>query len=50
MDLVWEEDYTQLLPQGGKQPYQRPAKEAQVEPNVPEYIKSVYGIGYKFDI
>ena len=32
------------------QPYQQSAKEAQVEPNVPEYIKSVYGIGYKFEI
>ena len=55
LDLVWHEDYTY---------YSRKAinnhvsnlrksnlrKKIRIAPDLPDYVKSVYGVGYKFDI
>ena len=30
--------------------HKQPAKETQVAPDLPDYVKSVYGVGYKFEV
>lgn len=49
MDLVWNEDYTYYSRKAVNNHVSNLRKKLKVAPDLPEYIKSVYGIGYKFD-
>lgn len=49
MDLVWEEDYTYYSRKAVNNHVSNLRKKLKVAPDLPEYIKSVYGIGYKFE-
>ena len=49
MDLVWEEDYTYYSRKAVNNHVSTLRKKLKVAPDLPEYIKSVYGIGYKFE-
>ena len=49
MDLVWEEDYTYYFRKAVNNHISNLRKKLKVAPDLPEYIKSVYGIGYKFE-
>ena len=48
MDLVWHEDYTYYSRKAVNNHVSNLRKKLKVVPDLPEYIKSVYGIGYKF--
>ena len=50
MDLVWHEDYTYYSRKAVNNHVSNLRKKLKVAPDLPEYIKSVYGIGYKFEI
>ena len=39
-----------LFSESDQQSYKQPAKEAPGCPDLPDYVKSVYGVGYKFEI
>ena len=49
MDLVWHEDYTYYSRKAVNNHVSNLRKKLKVAPDLPEYIKSVYGIGYKFE-
>ena len=49
MDLVWEEDYTYYSRKAVNNHVSNLRKKLKIAPDLPEYIKSVYGIGYKFE-
>ena len=50
MDLIWEEDYTYYSRKAVNNHVSNLRKKLRVAPDLPDYIKSVYGIGYKFEI
>lgn len=50
MDLVWHEDYTYYSHKAVNNHVSNLRKKLKVAPDLPEYSKSVYGIGYKFEI
>ena len=50
MDLVWNEDYTYYSRKAVNNHVSNLRKKPKVAPNLPDYVKSVYGIGYKFEI
>lgn len=50
MDLVWHEDYTYYSRKAVNNHVSNLRKKLEVAPNLPDYIKSIYGIGYKFEI
>ncbi|WP_049898111.1 winged helix-turn-helix domain-containing protein [Ruminococcus gauvreauii] len=50
MDLVWHEDYTYYSRKAVNNHVSNLRKKLKVAPDLPDYIKSVYGIGYKFEI
>lgn len=50
IDLVWEEDYTYYSRKAVNNHVSNLRRKLKVAPNLPDYIKSVYGIGYKFEI
>ena len=50
MDLVWHEDYTYYSRKAVNNHVSNLRKKLKVAPDLPEYIKSVYGIGYKFEV
>lgn len=50
MDLVWNEDYTYYSRKAVNNHVSNLRKKLKVAANLPDYIKSVYGIGYKFEI
>ena len=50
MDLVWHEDYTYYSRKAVNNHVSNLQKKLKVVPNLPDYIKSVYGIGYKFEV
>ena len=49
MDLVWEEDYTYYSRKAVNNHVSNLRRKIKVAPDVPDYVKSVYGIGYKFE-
>lgn len=50
MDLVWHEDYTYYSRKAVNNHVSNLRKKLKVAPDLPDYIKSVYGIGYKFEV
>lgn len=50
MDLVWHEDYTYYSRKVVNNHMSNLRKKLKVAPDLPGYVKSVYGVGYKFEI
>lgn len=50
MDLVWYEDYTYYSRKAVNNHVSNLRKKLKVAPDLPDYIKSVYRIGYKFEV
>ena len=50
LDLVWHEDYTYYSRKAINNHVSNLRKKLRVAPDLPDYVKSVYGVGYKFDI
>ena len=50
LDLVWHEDYTYYSRKAINNHVSNLRKKIRITPDLPDYVKSVYGIGYKFDI
>ena len=49
MDLVWHEDYTYYSRKAVNNHVSNLRKKIRIAPDLPDYVKSVYGVGYKFD-
>ena len=49
MDLVWKEDYTYYSRKAVNNHVSNLRRKLRVSPDLPDYVKSVYGIGYKFE-
>ena len=49
MDLVREEDYTYYSRKAVNNHVSNLRRKLRVSPDLPDYVKSVYGIGYKFE-
>ena len=49
IDLVWNEDYTYYSRKAVNNHVSNLRKKLKVAHGLPDYVKSVYGIGYKFD-
>ena len=49
IDSVWNEDYTYYSRKAVNNHVSNLRKKLKVAPDLPDYVKSVYGIGYKFD-
>lgn len=50
MDLVWNEDYTFYSRKAVNNHVSNLRKKIKIAPDIPDYVKSVYGVGYKFDV
>ena len=50
LDLVWHEDYTYYSRKAINNHISNIRKKLRVAPGLPEYVKSVYGVGYKFEV
>ena len=50
MDLVWNEDYTYYSRKAVNSHVSNLRKKLKVAHGLPDYVKSVYGVGYKFEI
>lgn len=50
MDLVWHEDYTYYSRKAVNNHISNLRKKLKIAPELPDYVKSVYGVGYKFEI
>ena len=48
-ELVWEEEYASFSRKAVNNHVSNLRQKLKVSPDVPDYIKSVYGIGYKLD-
>ena len=49
MELLWEEDYTYYSSKAVNNHVSNLRRKLKIAPNLPDYVKSVYGIGYKFE-
>ena len=49
MELVWNEDYSYYSRKAVNNHISNMRKKLKISPDVPDYIKSVTGVGYKFD-
>lgn len=49
MDLVWNEDYTFYSRKAVNNHVSNLRKKIKIAPDIPDYVKSVYGVGYKFE-
>ena len=49
LDLVWHEDYTYYSRKAINNHVSNLRKKIKITPDLPDYVKSVYGVGYKFD-
>lgn len=49
IDLVWHEDYTYYSRKAVNNHVSNLRKKLKIAPDLPDYVKSVYGIGYKFE-
>ena len=50
LDLVWHEDYTYYSRKAINNHVSNLRKKIKIASDLPNYVKSVYGVGYKFDI
>lgn len=50
MDLVWHEDYTFYSRKAVNNHVSNLRKKLKITPDIPDYVKSVYGVGYKFEV
>ena len=50
LDLVWQEDYNYYSRKAVNNHISNLRRKIKVAPDVPAYVKSVYGVGYKFEI
>lgn len=50
LDLVWHENYTCYSRKAINNHVSNLRKKIRIAPDLPDYVKSVYGVGYKFDI
>lgn len=50
MELVWQEDYSYYSRKAINNHISNLRKKLKVTPGLPEYVKSVYGVGYKFEV
>lgn len=50
LDLVWHEDDTYYSRKAVNNHISNLRRKIKVAPDVPDYVKSVYGVGYKFEI
>ena len=50
LELVWHEDYTYYSRKAINNHVSNLRKKIRIAPDLPDYIKSVYGVGYKFDV
>ena len=50
LELVWHEDYTYYFRKAINNHISNLRKKIRITPDLPDYVKSVYGVGYKFDI
>ena len=50
LDLVWHEDYNYYSRKAINNHISNLRKKLRVAPGLPDYVKSVYGVGYKFDV
>ena len=50
LDLVWHEDYTYYSRKAINNHISNLRKKIRIAPDLPEYVKSVYGVGYKFEV
>lgn len=50
LDLVWQEDYSYYSRKAVNNHISNLRRKIKVAPDVPDYVKSVYGVGYKFEI
>ena len=50
LDLVWHEDYSYYSRKAINNHISNLRKKLRVAPDLPDYVKSVYGVGYKFEI
>lgn len=50
LDLVWHEDYTYYSRKAINNHVSNLRKKIKIAPDLPDYVKCVYGVGYKFDI
>ena len=50
LDLVWHEDYTYYSRKAINNHISNLRKKLRVAPDLPDYVKSVYGVGYKFEV
>ena len=50
LDLIWHEDYAYYSRKAINNHVSNLRKKIRIAPNLPDYVKSVYGVGYKFDI
>ena len=50
LDLVWHEDYTYYSRKAINNHISNLRKKIKIAQDLPDYVKSVYGVGYKFDI
>ena len=49
MDLIWHEDYTYYSRKAVHNHISKLRKKLKIALELPDYVKSVYGVGYKFD-
>ena len=50
MELVWHEEYSYYSRKAINNHISNLRKKLKVAPGFPEYVKSVYGVGYKFEV
>lgn len=50
IDLIWQEDHLYCSRKTVTNHVNNLRKKLKITPDVPDYIKSVYGVGYKFDM
>lgn len=50
LELVWHEDYSYYSRKAVNNHISNLRKKLRITPDLPDYVKSVYGIGYKFAI
>ena len=50
MDLVWNGDYTYYSRKAVNSHVSNLRKKLKIAPALPDYIKGVYGVGYKFEM
>ena len=50
MDIVWHEDYSFYSRKAVNNHVSNLRKKLKIAPDIPDYVKSVYGIGYKFEV